>query len=355
MKLSTLLMALTALALIAATWSPASAAVRSWNGGASTNWNADANWTGGPSPTSSDIARFNPNFGDQPSLAGNTNVGQIDIVNPNKNVVITANGADDLRLFTIGGVSISMDNANRNLNINGSGTLTVMNNTDTTPAWNLNSGGGSGDLNINIDDMILQTGVELTITVGGAREVDINADIANTNGAIVKNGNGILRFDGTNLQTGNTTVNAGTLGGTGSAFNSALIVNAGGTVTGGGLGGTSSLGFDSADIDGTYRIDINGVDIDTLNIDGLLDLASATFDFDETSAPVGTGLIFATYGSLTGQGSVTVVDLPTGYSIDYAFGGNNIALVSAAAIPTPAALPAGLTLLVVTGARRRRR
>ena len=355
MKLSTLLMALTALALIFATWSPAFAATMTWDGNPGSNFSANGNWGGGNAPGGNDTARFDGGYVNQPEISGIDSVGRIQVLDPNKNVVITSDGLDNLRVDAVDGSAILMNNATKNLNINGTGTFTQRNNGDSTPLWNVSSGGGSGDLNLNVDDFVIEAGVVLTIQVGGSREVDINSDIANTNAAIIKTSGGMLRFDGTNLQTGATTVNGGTLGGNGSASNSALILNAGGTVTAAGLGDVGSIGFDSADLDGTFLVDINGANIDRLDIDNLLDLTDVTIDFDEISAPIGTGLILATYGSLTGQGTATIVDLPTGYSIDYAFGGNNIALVSAAAIPTPAALPAGLTLLVVTGARRRRR
>ena len=87
-------------------------------------------------------------------------------------------------------------------------------------------------------------------------------------------------------------------------------------------------------------------------LSGDLDISLAAVDFaDISTGPVGlSGIayIFATYGTLTGSQFASVVDLPAGYTLDYAYGGNNIALV-----PEPtAALLGALGLL---GLLRRRR
>ena len=52
--------------------------------------------------------------------------------------------------------------------------------------------------------------------------------------------------------------------------------------------------------------------------------------------------VFASYGSLTGSQFASVVDLPSGYQIDYAYQGNSIAL-----IPVPE--PATLALAAISG------
>ena len=92
--------------------------------------------------------------------------------------------------------------------------------------------------------------------------------------------------------------------------------------------------------------------IDLLNVSGTLDITAATVDFaDISSGALGLSepaYVFATYGTLTGSQFASVVDLPTGYSINYAYAGTNIALV-----PEPtAALLAGLGVLALLRRRR---
>ncbi len=69
-----------------------------------------------------------------------------------------------------------------------------------------------------------------------------------------------------------------------------------------------------------------------LDINGNLDISSATADFANVS-PNGAPLtdpmhVIAEYDSLTGSEFATVQNLPSGYSIDYAFGGNQIVLIN---------------------------
>ena len=69
---------------------------------------------------------------------------------------------------------------------------------------------------------------------------------------------------------------------------------------------------------------------DLLAVGGNLDITGATVDFEDIEDG-GTTLdneayVFATYDTLTGTFG-TVTDLPSGYTIDYAYGGNSIALV----------------------------
>jgi autotransporter-associated beta strand protein len=122
----------------------------------------------------------------------------------------------------------------------------------------------------------------------------------------------------------------GTLGGTGS-ITADVVVNPRGTLAPGAGVGTFTVG--SADIDGKLRIEYDGnLDtIDRLNMSGALDITNATVDFDNLTVALLNGgpHIFATYGSLTGTQFASVLDLPAGYSINYTYLGNQIALVSA--------------------------
>jgi autotransporter-associated beta strand protein len=109
---------------------------------------------------------------------------------------------------------------------------------------------------------------------------------------------------------------------------------------------------------GTLDIDVNDADPginDVLSDTGNLDISAATsaVTFNITGTPSAPAYIFAKYGTLTGSAFGVVNNLPSGYSIDYNYQGNNdIALVTAT--PEP-----GIGVLAVTGllgsAVRRRR
>jgi len=174
---------------------------------------------------------------------------------------------------------------------------------------------------------------------------------------LTKDGDGTLVLSGTNSYSGTTTVDNGT-----------LLVN--GTHTGGGmytvngsgvLGGIGSLDANvlvdggilspgnsigtltvSGDVQlpGTLLIELDGLSgtADLLSVSGVLDITGATLDFDVLSTLDDPAYVFADYGTLVGNPFATVLDTPTGYYLDYAYSGNQVALVSetaATAIPEP--------------------
>jgi len=194
--------------------------------------------------------------------------------------------------------------------------------------------------------------------------------------SLTKQGEGTQTLSGTNTYTGPTEVAAGVLAINGSVT-SDVTVATGATLQGiGAVGsgtGTSTVNGNVAPgnsigtltvngdmgISGTFDVEYDDSltqQIDLLAVSGDLDISSATVDFADISTGSlglsGLAYVFATYGSLTGSQFASVVDLPGGYTIDYAYdtgtSTNNIALV-----PEPtAALLAGLGLL---GLLRRRR
>jgi autotransporter-associated beta strand protein len=82
----------------------------------------------------------------------------------------------------------------------------------------------------------------------------------------------------------------------------------------------------------SLAVDYNGSLIDSLSISGAFNITNATVDFNDLGGGLASGAhVFASYGSLVGSAFATVIDLPTGFSINYNYlGANQIALVASA-------------------------
>jgi hypothetical protein len=109
---------------------------------------------------------------------------------------------------------------------------------------------------------------------------------------------------------------------------------------------------------GTLLVEVSGAGagaIDRINVTGIFDIDQATVDFDVLDALDDEAYVFGTYGTLVGPFS-QVVDLPSGYDIDYAYGERNeMALVrQSVPEPTPLSLIA-LASAALMGVGRRRR
>jgi autotransporter-associated beta strand protein len=190
---------------------------------------------------------------------------------------------------------------------------------------------------------------------------------------IVKADAGKWILSGNNTYTGTTIVNAGTLlingthnlhpdnvnttavgaytvnntavlGGTGH-IHAGLTVNANAFLAPGNSIGTFTVTGDVL-LNGTLLIELGGGTSDRLTVHGLLDITNAKVDFDVLAALTSPVYVFASYTSLTGTFSESnITNLPEGYEIDYAYQGNQFALI----IPEPGtlALLAIGTLLIV--------
>ncbi len=216
-------------------------------------------------------------------------------------------------------------NANDNIQLNGTLTLDAVG-------------------NVTIDE-IMQGAGGLTKTGGGT----LTLSPSNTYGGATTVDAGKLLVNGTHTGAGLITVNNGTLGGRGTV--GPVTVNSGGTLAPGESIGTFTVNGDLS-LAGTLDIEVDGAglgSVDLLNVSGLLDISSATVKFQALSA-LDDVYVFAAYGSLNGSQFNSVVNLPSGYSIDYAYAGNQIAL-----IPEPASLWLMAGLLAVAWIRRRMR
>lgn len=178
----------------------------------------------------------------------------------------------------------------------------------------------SGNSNSNID-------------LGGALVCDAIGNITigeiiGGTGSIQKTGAGALTLNAVNTYTGATTVNAGTLKGTGSLA-SPLTVAAAGSVAPGNSVGTLTAG--NTNLSGNYACEINGSAADRLTVNGNLTIAAsgASIAFTTLAPPSQASYVIASYtGTFTGNiANLSVTGLPSGYSVTHNTGTKQILLV----------------------------
>jgi len=227
--------------------------------------------------------------------------------------------------LTFAGMTANALTADRNWAVDGSG-LTIINGGVTS-----------------------STAFGLNLTKNGDGILQLNGSGAAFSGTTVINRGTVLanNISGSALGTSNVLVNTtGIFGGTGG------LISGGVTLAGGMLSPGASIGeltVGSAGGTGSFFVEYNSTanTIDKLNVTGGLNLDSYTLNFADLGAGslVNPSYIFATYGSLAGTTNTfsSIVGTPSGYFVNYAFGGNNIAIV---AVPEPSTL-ALLTLAVV--------
>jgi autotransporter-associated beta strand protein len=243
---------------------------------------------------------------------------------------------------------------------------------DTTSTLNFNGGtlkatGSNADL-IHADANY--TSQTLNVKTGGAiidtnsYNVGINGDLVedslSPDGGLRKLGDGTLTLGGTdNSYTGDTLIEAGVLSVTGSITSDVMVdpaaklmgtgsitgnvaADAGSNVAPGTSIGTLSVTGDVT-LGGTLDVeyDSDSEEIDLLTVSGNLNLTGGTLSFSDLGGgtldlPV---YVFATYDTMAGNPAAEV-GVPTGYTVDYDYQGNSIALV-----PEPSAL----VLLILLG------
>jgi hypothetical protein len=119
--------------------------------------------------------------------------------------------------------------------------------------------------------------------------------------------------------TGNVTVNAGTLGGTGTV-GGAVTVAASGTIDPGVTTGALTLASADLSAGGTLAIQIDDSATpksDTLNVTGNLDLTGAKLAFAATGTPAEESYVIASAASITGSFlPANVTGLPAGYELE---------------------------------------
>jgi len=222
--------------------------------------------------------------------------------------------------------------------------LVIRNASATMSKLTVNQAANSSYMGRLIENVSLVKGGAGTLNLGG-----LNSYVGTT---LVSNGT--LAVNGTHLGGDAYTIAGGILSGTG-LIGSAVHVLAGGAVAPGNAIGMLSID-NSVDLDGVLQIELANTGGpaglgDILDVNGFFDITNGTVQFVYSGALTNDFYIFSQYDSITAGQFLGVLNLPSGYMIDYAFNGNQIALV----IPEPSTWALLLVGLVLTIARRRRR
>lgn len=218
------------------------------------------------------------------------------------------------------------------LNLDG-GTLTtrgIIDEASGTTTVNLNGGVlkprmANGNFIANVANIVVKTGGAKIETDGFDITITKPLTGAVGDGGLQKSGDGTLLLEGVNTYTGSTTVTGGTFGGNGSVSGAVSIASAA-TLKPGNPTGDFDAGSASLSPGATLQIDANATGAGRLDVTGNLTITNATLAVSpDLSSRV---YVIATYGSRTGTFVSPV--LPAGYSINYSFSGNQIALTRAA-------------------------
>jgi fibronectin-binding autotransporter adhesin len=173
---------------------------------------------------------------------------------------------------------------------------------------------------------------------------------------LAKDGAGTLLLEGLSTFTGLTQATAGILGGSGSLASSLQIDSTATLAPGSAAIGTFTVDGSSATIAGLLAVELDGTgsgSADLLDVAGLLDLSagSSTVDFSVLGSLDDAAYVIANYGSISGT-FATVTNLPTGYTLNYSYLGNSVALVS---VPEPGSVALLAAASIAATILRRRR
>ena len=168
-------------------------------------------------------------------------------------------------------------------------------------------------------DLAISSGIQFMLSGTGSRAFHadpgrtITMDSAMTGaGGLAKTGPGTLIVTSANSHTGTTTIQTGTLGGTGS-FSGSVALTAGATLAPG-VNGVGTLSTGALGLAGIYQCQLDGAYADRITVTGDLDLTGASLQIAVLGAPTAGSYVIATYsGTRTG----TFASVPSGYTVNY--------------------------------------
>ncbi|MFW5653634.1 MAG: PEP-CTERM sorting domain-containing protein [Planctomycetota bacterium] len=334
---------------------PAWAANTVWQGDSTTDpndWFDETNWSNGV-PGLGDTARFN-NQSDTGLIVIDENDATISNLDPRNAppspLQFTTNTGQELILR--GGIIGKTARFDFDLQVN----LADLGSARSVDMWFTNAGDGASsfDSGLNINNVsptfrsssFSDQSIVFTTPVTGSGSLTFEQPGNSSSTSTIE-------MNAANTYTGSTTIDDGDLVLSGSLSNSNITIGDDDATQ------LASLAGDSTS-NGTLFFNIDGTNSDliTLNSDGTLDITDLNIDIEEAGAgATEANYIIADYaaGTLTGSEFASVIDLPSGYAIDYDFNGNSqIALTENFVIPEPGTLgliAAGSVLLL--GRRRR--
>jgi autotransporter-associated beta strand protein len=200
----------------------------------------------------------------------------------------------------------------------------------------------SGIDNVTIEDGGLFIDTTPQVNSGFTEhEIGFAVDLLDGGGGLTKRGVGSLTYEGTGYYTGATVVEGGTLYIDGELTDSDVTVQEGGTLAGGGtIGGSVTAagklapghgvgtltGEGNVAVTGTLAIELTASSGDVLAVAGDLNVEGATLSIElPDGPPLSQPYVIATYGTRSG-GNFAAIQGGDGYTIDYAYQGNKIAV-----------------------------
>lgn len=320
------------------------------------------NWTHTGTITGTGTSAINLNTGTNATLAGNiSGLGILNASSAGTNTTVSGNisGATAVALqgngaiLTLSGdnsamtgtVTLTGNTAGTQLNIKsatalGTGTFSIgggndgkIDNTSGDPltlAGNNPQTWNSDFTFVGTDDLDLGTGA---VTLGGNRAISVSANILTVGGditgafGIIKAEGGTLALTGTSSYTGSTSVQNGTLklGASGSiAASAAVSISAGAILDASAQASYAIPGTQPL----TFGINATGSGSSGRINAAILNVSSAAVTYSITGTLDDAVYVLATYSSLSGTPTFASVDpTPAGYTLQYAYESNKIALV----------------------------